>query len=108
MVAMSFPAALLNQLDRTLVAAMRATPRGRIDISAPGMGIGVPALIGLGDIGSPSTSMVCMMLFGPGFGFFDAQGRGCFAHTFFAATIEDGPRAFGSERPGDGEADYRR
>ena len=53
--------------------AMRVTPRGRIYISAIGMGLCVPALIGLGNVGSLGAAIVCMMLFGLGFGFFDAN-----------------------------------
>lgn len=53
--------------------AMRVTPRGRIYVSAIGMGLCVPALIGLGNVGSLSYAIVCMMLFGVGFGFFDAN-----------------------------------
>jgi MFS family permease len=53
--------------------AMRATPRGRIYISAIGMGLCVPALIGLGNGGSLGAAIACMMLFGLGFGFFDAN-----------------------------------
>jgi MFS family permease len=53
--------------------AMRVTLRGRIYISALGMGLCVPALIGLGNVGSLNYAIVCMMLFGLGFGFFDAN-----------------------------------
>ena len=53
--------------------AMRATPRGRIYISAVGMGLCVPALIGLGNVGSLRHAIACMMVFGLGFGFFDAN-----------------------------------
>ena len=53
--------------------AMRTTPRGRIYISAIGMGLCVPALIGLGNVGSLSSAIVFMLLFGLGFGFFDAN-----------------------------------
>lgn len=53
--------------------AMRVTLRGRIYISAMGMGLCVPALIGLGNVGSLNYAIVCMMLFGLGFGFFDAN-----------------------------------
>lgn len=53
--------------------AMRVTPRGRIYVSAMGMGLCVPALIGLGNVGSLNGAIVCMMLFGLGFGFFDAN-----------------------------------
>lgn len=53
--------------------AMRTTPRGRIYISAIGMGLCVPALIGLGNVGSLSSAIACTMLFGLGFGFFDSN-----------------------------------
>jgi len=53
--------------------AMRVTPRGRIYVSAIGMGLCVPALIGLGNVGSLGGAIACMMLFGLGFGFFDAN-----------------------------------
>lgn len=53
--------------------AIRATPRGRIYITALGMGLCVPALLGLGYGGSLSLAIFCMMLFGLGFGFFDAN-----------------------------------
>jgi len=53
--------------------AMRVTPRGRIYVSAIGMGLCVPALIGLGSVGSLHYVIACMMLFGLGFGFFDAN-----------------------------------
>jgi MFS family permease len=53
--------------------AMRFTPRGRIYISAIGMGLCAPALIGLGSVGSLGYAIACMILFGVGFGFFDAN-----------------------------------
>jgi len=53
--------------------AMRATSRGRIYVSAVGMGLCVLALIGLGNIGAFSTAIIFMLLFGLGFGFFDAN-----------------------------------
>jgi MFS transporter, Spinster family, sphingosine-1-phosphate transporter len=53
--------------------AMRRTPRGRIYVSAMGMGLCVPALIGLGNVGSMNSAIACMLLFGLGFGFFDAN-----------------------------------
>jgi MFS family permease len=53
--------------------AMRITPRGRIYVSAIGMGLCVPALIGLGNVGSLGYAIACMILFGVGFGFFDAN-----------------------------------
>ena len=67
----SFAGALLGGVlaDR----AMRATPRGRIYISALGMALCAPALIGLGNAGSLAIAIICMMSFGLGFGFFDAN-----------------------------------
>lgn len=53
--------------------AMRLTARGRIYVSAIGMGLCVPALIGLGNVGSLNSAILCMILFGLGFGFFDAN-----------------------------------
>jgi len=53
--------------------AVRSTPRGRIYISALGMALCVPALIGLGNVGTLTTAIVCMIFFGLGFGFFDAN-----------------------------------
>lgn len=53
--------------------AMRATPRGRIYTSALGMAMCAPALVGLGYAGSLPVAIVCMVLFGLGFGFFDAN-----------------------------------
>jgi MFS family permease len=67
----SFAGALLGGLlaDR----AMRFTPRGRIYVTAIGMAFCAPALIGLGHAGSLGYAIVCMILFGLGFGFFDAN-----------------------------------
>lgn len=54
--------------------AIRWTPRGRIYVSAVGiMGLCLPALIGLGNAGSLGFAIACMILFGLGFGFFDAN-----------------------------------
>jgi MFS family permease len=53
--------------------AMQATPRGRIYVSALGMALCVPALLGLGNVGTLTTAIGCMILFGVGFGFFDAN-----------------------------------
>jgi MFS family permease len=53
--------------------AMRFTPRGRIYVSAIGMGLCVPALIGLGSVATLGSAVACMVLFGLGFGFFDAN-----------------------------------
>jgi len=52
---------------------MRHTSRGRIYVSALGMGLCAPALIGLGNMSSLNTAIACMILFGLGFGFFDAN-----------------------------------
>ncbi|MDB6023086.1 MAG: transporter, partial [Pedosphaera sp.] len=67
----SFAGALLGGLlaDR----AMRFTPRGRIYVTAIGMGLCAPALVGLGNAGSLGFAITCMILFGLGFGFFDAN-----------------------------------
>jgi MFS family permease len=53
--------------------AMRTTPRGRIYVSAIGMGLCVPALFGLGNVASLGGAIICMALFGLGFGIFDAN-----------------------------------
>lgn len=53
--------------------AMRTTSRGRVYVSAIGMGLCLPALLGLGNAGSLGSAIVCMVLFGIGFGFFDAN-----------------------------------
>ncbi len=67
----SFAGALLGGVlaDR----AMRITPRGRIYISAMGTGLCVPALLLLGGHASLCTAIVGMVLFGVGFGVFDAN-----------------------------------
>ncbi len=53
--------------------AMRSNPRGRIYMSALGVGLCVPALFGLGHLSSMAMAIGCMILFGVGFGFFDAN-----------------------------------
>lgn len=53
--------------------AMRRSVRGRIYISALGMGCCVPALIGLGYANNMPMAIAGMILFGIGFGFFDAN-----------------------------------
>jgi predicted MFS family arabinose efflux permease len=53
--------------------AMRTTPRGRIYTTALGMALCAPALLGLGHAGSLSFAILCMVVFGLGFGFFDAN-----------------------------------
>jgi len=67
----SFAGALLGGVlaDR----AARSMPRGRFYVSAVGMGLCLPALIGLGHAGSLAVAIGCMILFGLGFGFFDAN-----------------------------------
>lgn len=51
----------------------RRTPRGRIHVSALGVALCIPALIGFGMPGSLGMAIACMMLFGLGFGLFDAN-----------------------------------
>ena len=51
----------------------RRTPRGRIHVSALGVALCIPALIGFGMPGSLGMAIACMMLFGFGFGLFDAN-----------------------------------
>ncbi len=53
--------------------AIRSTVRGRIYISALGMGLCLPALLGLSTVSSMAAAIGCMILFGVGFGFFDAN-----------------------------------
>ena len=67
----SFAGALLGGVlaDR----AARSMARGRFYVSAIGMGLCLPALIGLGHAGSLAVAIGCMILFGLGFGFFDAN-----------------------------------
>jgi MFS transporter, Spinster family, sphingosine-1-phosphate transporter len=67
----SFAGALIGGVLADLAA--RKTPRGRIYISALGMALLVPALIGLGNLSSLERAVGCMMLFGLGFGFVDAN-----------------------------------
>jgi MFS transporter, Spinster family, sphingosine-1-phosphate transporter len=52
---------------------MRFSIRGRIFTSALGTGLCIPALLGLGFAPSLAVAITCMMLFGLGFGFFDAN-----------------------------------
>jgi MFS family permease len=59
---------------------MRFTPRGRIYLSASGMVLCVPALLGLGYASSLSTAILFMMLFGLGFGMFDANNMPILCH----------------------------
>jgi sugar phosphate permease len=67
----SFAGALLGGAlaDR----AMRSSARGRIYVSALGVGLCVPALFRLGHLSSMAMAIGCMILFGVGFGFFDAN-----------------------------------
>lgn len=67
----SFAGALLGGTLADFV--MRFTPRGRIYVSALGMAFCAPALIGLGYGNSLILAILCMVLFGLGFGFFDAN-----------------------------------
>jgi MFS family permease len=53
--------------------ATRFTIRGRIYVSAIGMGLCVPALFGLGHLSSMAMAICCMILFGVGFGFYDSN-----------------------------------
>ena len=52
---------------------MRRTPRGRIYTSAVGVGLLVPALIGVGYAPTLTVAIVFLVLFGIGWGFFDAN-----------------------------------
>jgi MFS family permease len=67
----SFTGALLGGVlaDR----ATRSTIRGRIYVSAMGIGLCVPALLGLGHLNSVAMAIACMVLFGIGFGLYDAN-----------------------------------
>jgi MFS transporter, Spinster family, sphingosine-1-phosphate transporter len=53
--------------------AVRSTIRGRIYVSAMGIGLCVPALLGLGHLNSVAMAVACMVLFGLGFGLYDAN-----------------------------------
>jgi MFS family permease len=52
---------------------MRHSPRGRIYISAIGMGMIVPAIFGVGVAGSLILAISFLILFGVGWGFFDSN-----------------------------------
>jgi MFS family permease len=67
----SFAGALIGGTLADLAA--RKTLRGRVYVSALGMGFCVPALLGLGNVSSLGMAIGCMMLFGLGFGFVDAN-----------------------------------
>ena len=67
----SFAGALIGGALADLAA--RKTARGRIYVSALGMAFLIPALLGLGNLSSLGMALGCMMLFGLGFGFVDAN-----------------------------------
>ncbi len=52
---------------------MRRTMRGRIFVSALGMGLLIPSLFGVGDAGTLSIAVFFLILFGLGWGFFDCN-----------------------------------
>ena len=52
---------------------MRRNRRGRIFVSAIGMGFIIPALFGVGNAGTLSIAVVFLALFGLGWGFFDTN-----------------------------------
>ncbi|HEX8916084.1 MAG TPA: MFS transporter [Humisphaera sp.] len=52
---------------------MRRTARGRIFVSALGMCMLVPAIVGVGAAGSLAAAVAFLVLFGLGWGFFDAN-----------------------------------
>lgn len=52
---------------------MRSNERGRIYVSAIGMGLIVPAIFGVGNAGSLSIAVAFLLLFGLGWGFFDCN-----------------------------------
>lgn len=52
---------------------MRRHERGRIFVSAIGMGLLVPAIFGMGDPGSLTVAVAFLVLFGLGWGFFDCN-----------------------------------
>jgi len=52
---------------------MRRTNRGHILVSAIGMGICIPALFGIGYAPTLGVAVACLILFGLGWGFFDAN-----------------------------------
>ena len=52
---------------------MRSTERGRIHVSAAGMVLIVPAILGLGTAGSLEAAIAFLILFGLGWGFFDCN-----------------------------------
>jgi MFS family permease len=52
---------------------MRTTERGRIHVSAVGMVLIVPAILGLGTASSLEVAVTFLILFGLGWGFFDGN-----------------------------------
>jgi MFS family permease len=52
---------------------VRRTPRGRIYVSALGMGLLIPAIFGLGNAGALAGAVIFLALFGLGWGFFDCN-----------------------------------
>jgi MFS family permease len=52
---------------------MRRNERGRIFVSAVGMGLIVPAIFGVGNAGSLAVAVAFLVLFGLGWGFFDCN-----------------------------------
>jgi MFS family permease len=52
---------------------MRTSERGRINVSAIGMSLIVPAIFGVGNAGSLGVAVTFLILFGLGWGFFDAN-----------------------------------
>jgi MFS family permease len=52
---------------------VRRTDRGRIFVSALGMGLMAPAVFGMGTAGSVTAAVVYLVVFGLGWGFFDGN-----------------------------------
>jgi sugar phosphate permease len=52
---------------------MRTSPRGRVFTSAIGMGLIVPAILGIGHAGTLTAAVAFLALFGLGWGFFDSN-----------------------------------
>ena len=52
---------------------IRNTQRGRINVSAIGMALIVPAIFGVGNAGSLTMAVAFLILFGLGWGFFDCN-----------------------------------
>jgi MFS family permease len=53
--------------------AARRNPRGRMFVSAAGVGLIVPAIFGIGHAGTLAVAVTFLALFGLGWGFFDAN-----------------------------------